>query len=127
MPYKDPEEQKAYWRSRNPGNLRRARKKYKNDPAFRERAKRYAWAYHLKHDYGLTPAEYEARLEEQNRTCLICGYTANVDATKGQQLGLDHNHTTGQLRGFLCNKSLGGFRDSPELLDKAASYLRSFQ
>ncbi|HEI0101362.1 TPA: hypothetical protein SIE44_004378 [Escherichia coli] len=37
-----------------------------------------------------------------------------------------HNHATGEVRGLLCrhcNKSLGGFKDSREILLNAAKYL----
>ena len=40
---------------------------------------------------------------------------------------LDHNHGTGQFRGFLCdscNTGLGKFKDDPDLLERAISYLR---
>lgn len=40
---------------------------------------------------------------------------------------LDHNHKTGRIRGVLCNNcnlSIGAMRDNPEVLEKAAEYLR---
>lgn len=52
--------------------------------------------------------------------CLIC---------KGfDRLGVDHNHATTATRGLLCqgcNQGLGFFRDSPELLRKAAAYVET--
>ena len=39
---------------------------------------------------------------------------------------LDHNHGTGEFRGFLCdscNTGLGKFRDDPDLLARAIDYL----
>ena len=39
---------------------------------------------------------------------------------------LDHNHGTGEFRGFLCdscNTGLGKFKDDPELLNRAINYL----
>lgn len=43
------------------------------------------------------------------------------------RLHMDHNHETGKFRGWLCkncNAMLGNSHDSPELLEKAAQYLR---
>ena len=40
---------------------------------------------------------------------------------------VDHNHTTGKIRDLLCgncNGGLGKFMDNPELLIKAADYLK---
>ena len=50
--------------------------------------------------------------------CVICGDTG--------ELVVDHDHTTGKVRGMLCNhcnRGLGHFKDSPMLLEFAAQYL----
>jgi hypothetical protein len=55
--------------------------------------------------------------EQQNGLCAICGLPEEH---------VDHDHVTGQVRGLLCagcNKGLGFFRDSPQLLRQAAEYL----
>lgn len=49
--------------------------------------------------YGLTVEEYEAKLLEQSNGCAICGRPAGR-----LHLSVDHNHTTGQVRGLLCQK-----------------------
>ena len=39
---------------------------------------------------------------------------------------LDHNHITGDFRGFLChrcNRSIGGFKDDVEILKRAIKWL----
>ena len=44
-----------------------------------------------------------------------------------KRLGIDHDHTTGQVRGLLCdscNPALGGFKDNIESLQKAIDYLK---
>jgi hypothetical protein len=40
---------------------------------------------------------------------------------------VDHNHSSGKVRGLLCNRcnrAIGMFEDSPELLLSAISYLQ---
>ena len=51
--------------------------------------------------------------------CLICG--------SSERLHIDHCHTTGVVRGLLChycNIGVGMFKDNPELLIKAVSYIK---
>jgi hypothetical protein len=82
---------------------------------------------HLKVTYGITLAYYNSMKEAQNSVCSICGLP---ETTKihGQviDLAVDHDHATGKVRALLChhcNKALGGFKDSPALLNKAIEYL----
>ena len=54
--------------------------------------------------YGLTPAGYDALLEEQHGGCALCGATdsgRNKDGSP-RRLNVDHNHETGAVRGLLC-------------------------
>lgn len=70
--------------------------------------------------YGVTVEEYNKRMAS-SVCCEICG-------TEEGKLCYDHNHNTGEFRGVLCvncNTALGGFKDSPELLSRATSYLLS--
>ena len=81
----------------------------------------------LKNKYGLTLAGYEAMLFKQDGKCAICGSTSPGPTEK--HFHIDHDHVTGQVRGLLCelcNVGLGHFGDSPERLEMAAIYLRSF-
>ena len=64
----------------------------------------------------------------QDGKCAICGKTLSLDPKyrRVNFANLDHNHTSGQLRGILCghcNRGLGLFADKPALLLKAAQYL----
>lgn len=57
---------------------------------------------------------------DQGGRCPICHKVLEDD------FHFDHDHLTGALRGLLsplCNKGLGHFSDSPELLRAAADYL----
>jgi hypothetical protein len=45
-------------------------------------------------------------------------------------LAMDHDHRTGAIRGLLCNncnRGLGRFKDSPDLLESALRYLKREQ
>ena len=57
-------------------------------------------------------------LKASTSECVICGAE--------EKLVVDHDHSTGQIRGMLCNhcnRGLGHFRDDPILLEFAAQYL----
>ena len=80
--------------------------------------------YHLKHNYNLTPQEYEEMLNNQKGCCAICGTTF---CSTGRRFSVDHCHTTGKVLGLLCNicnTLLGKAKDDIEILKKAISYLK---
>jgi len=77
----------------------------------------------LKRTYGLTADQVEQMQREQESKCAICKETF-VGSPH-----VDHDHVTGANRMLLCgdcNRGLGMFKDSPELLKTAASYLEQF-
>jgi len=78
----------------------------------------------LKYQYGITPEDYQQKVKEQDGKCYICGNEANYN---GKPLYVDHCHSSGKVRKLLCqhcNSGLGMFRDNPELLIKAADYVK---
>lgn len=78
----------------------------------------------LKHQYGLSIEEYQQMAKEQKEKCYICGNEANYN---GKPLYVDHCHNSGKVRKLLCqhcNSGLGMFKDNPELLIKAADYVK---
>lgn len=85
------------------------------------RAKGGHWReYELQRNYGIGVAEYNALLHKQGGACAICKSTP-----KGA-LAVDHCHDSGAVRGLLCtscNNGLGRFRDDPDRLLSAATYL----
>ena len=81
-------------------------------------------AYHLKATYGITPEKYDEMLAAQGGVCAIC--KSEDTKHKSDKFSIDHNHSTGEVRGLLCspcNTGLGLFGDSVDTLMGAASYL----
>jgi hypothetical protein len=75
--------------------------------------------------YGLTVEEKAHLLKACGGLCMICR-KAPSGRRGDTTLGVDHCHTTGHVRGLLCNacnNGLARFRDSPALLRSAAHYL----
>lgn len=65
-----------------------------------------------------------ALLQDPDTPCEICAAPRSVH---GKRTCLDHDHTTGRVRGLLCiqcNVLLGAAEDDPEILIAAAHYLR---
>lgn len=79
--------------------------------------------------YNITSKQYAQMVAGQNGVCGICGNpeTAIIKNTL-RQLSVDHCHETDQIRGLLCtkcNRALGMFEDSIDILASAISYLRN--
>lgn len=80
----------------------------------------------IRRQYGITLAEYDQMLRDQDNKCAICG---NEDEVEGRRLAIDHCHDSGKVRGLLCgkcNRGLGLFYDNQELLENAISYLTKY-
>ena len=85
---------------------------------------------HRKYKYGLTDEEFLATLSKQNNECAICGIELDFKSgTRKHHIGklnIDHCHTTGKVRGFLCmkcNAGLGMFNDDFKTVYRAYKYL----
>lgn len=85
------------------------------------------FGHKLKRKFGITFGEYRKLWESQEGLCLIC---LNPETREGRSwLCVDHNHTTGLIRGLLCsacNLALGSFRENPKNLKRAIWYVRRF-
>jgi hypothetical protein len=79
----------------------------------------------LKKSYKITLDDYNKMLVEQNHSCKIC--FSHQDKLK-RRLCVDHDHTTGKVRGLLCdtcNRSLGLLKDNIEVMKRAVTYLEA--
>lgn len=78
--------------------------------------------YYLRNRYGLTEEAYTELLESQECKCAIC-----KSMLRRENIDIDHNHSTGEVRGILCsrcNKMLGFAEDDIHKLEKAIEYLK---
>ncbi len=78
----------------------------------------------LRRQYGITTKEYQDIWEIQGGLCAVCKRPESEN--NGKKLAVDHNHTTGNIRGLLClacNTAIGSLKDSKELVKKAFEYL----
>ncbi len=84
----------------------------------------------LKKRFGISLEQYDNMLQSQKNVCAICKNKETLKSTgrfEIKQLSVDHCHSSLKIRGLLCslcNTSLGGFKDSIELLESAILYLR---
>jgi hypothetical protein len=84
--------------------------------------------YHLKRVYGMTEADFERMLAEQEHRCATCSVELTIDHRKPNTAHIDHCHETGRVRGILCmrcNSAVGYLRDDPALALKVAAYLQN--
>ena len=71
--------------------------------------------------YGMEPDEFIQMMKNQNGLCAIC----SEEPERG--LVVDHNHSTGIVRGLLChqcNTAIGLLKDNHIILAKATEYLK---
>ena len=91
------------------------------------KAKYYQYKADLKRLYGLSIEEYETMVQQQEGCCAICKKSSLLFSGRKKRLCVDHCHTTGKVRGLLCepcNTMLGMARDNQSVLSSAINYLR---
>lgn len=124
---------KAERHRENPGPARERTRRWREAHSERFAANQEAFAAsggkrladrksYLKRKYGMTIEQYDAMLKAQGGGCFICGRPPREDIS----LHVDHDHSTGEVRGilcFCCNNALADFQEDRLLLRKAADYL----
>ena len=98
-----------------------------SDPIFRQKHNAQSIECSRRYKFGISQEQYDQMLKDQNGACKICGKPeiAVYKSGKVKQLAVDHDHTTGEIRGLLCgtcNTAIGSL-NSVELLLKAVEYL----
>jgi hypothetical protein len=80
----------------------------------------------LKRHYGLSIEQYEAMLLSNEGRCEICRVPFDA-ARASTKCCVDHCHSSGRVRGLICsdcNVGLGFFKDDPQRLIDAVTYLQ---
>ena len=80
----------------------------------------------LERSYGITMDYYNRMLEEQNGRCAICLGDDPKSPDRVNHWYIDHCHTTGEVRGLLCNscnRGVGLLGDNVSNLERAILYL----
>lgn len=99
---------------------------------WRERNPELSKNSELRKTFGIDLLTYTNTVVDQLGVCAICGNPETVvdkRTNRLRMLAVDHNHTTGQIRGLLCmgcNQGIGNFQEDLQRLKKAVSYLESF-
>jgi hypothetical protein len=76
----------------------------------------------LKQKFGIDLEQFEQMKIAQGNACAIC----RQEPQNERELVVDHDHSTGEIRGLLCygcNSAIGHLKEDPELFLKAYEYM----
>ncbi len=109
-------------------NSKSTERRKANPDYFREYYKKNSGKYKNQYKSRILLKKYGISLKQRNDLetkqaglCAICN--------KNKKLYIDHCHSSGRIRGLLCNEcnmALGLFNDNKEAISKAIEYLESF-
>lgn len=117
-------EYKKHYREKNQEKIKKYRTEYneKNREQIRKHNKEYNFRK-FKSDANITFEQFNEMYDKQEGKCRICG---RHQTELKRRLSVDHNHTTGKIRGLLCGKCnfmLGYASDDITLLSNAIKYI----
>lgn len=116
---------RAYGRAQREKNKDKCRASCR---AWAKRNREKVYATNCFRKYGVTYEQYLALVEAQGGCCAVCGI--HKSDCNGRRLSVDHDHSTGKVRGALCprcNVGIGHFREDISAMRKAADYLERFK
>jgi Autographiviridae endonuclease VII len=79
-----------------------------------------------KKKYGISPFQFEVMLLCQGGRCQACGRQIEEDSDWSKALCVDHDHSTGKVRGLLCrpcNRGLGFLTEEIDVVIGLVEYL----
>lgn len=106
-------------------NPKLKRKQYLSNRSYQKTEKGQLCTHrnHLKRKYGITVEMYNMIFSRQGGKCAICE-TEQKDLDR--RLCVDHDHSTGKIRGLLCrfcNTGVGDFKEDVDRMFRAINYL----
>ena len=112
------------WRSKNPEKSKLSTMRWRNNNP--EKIKNYERKRNYQ-NYGISIEIFEKMLKEQNNRCKNKGCAVEMTiGKKSNSAHLDHNHTTGKVRGILCancNLALGKVKENLDILRGLEDYI----
>jgi hypothetical protein len=114
----NPEKWNSYRAKNRPKLLEQSREWFESNPEA-------YYSKHLEKNYGITVEQWKLMFESQGFACAICRTTTN---SSNQKWSTDHCHTTGKVRGILCqpcNTGIGLLKDNVDVLQQAIEYLKN--
>ena len=100
------------------GRFKDYQAEYRKRPEAQARKRELA----LAKNYKISKEECNRLLELQGNCCAIC----NNPCESGRVLSVDHDHSTGEVRGLLCikcNSAFGLLNEDPDLIMKVYEYI----
>ena len=111
-------------------HVKRSSQWKREHPAFRRKQSQVARILRLRKRYGMSASQYLDMFKSQGEKCAICGATDGRVLTHikhtAYSFAVDHNHTTGKVRGLLCaacNRSIGLLKECPRIIGSMIRYL----
>lgn len=138
-------ERAARYRRLHPEKIKeidkRSKERAKQDPERLAKLRSYQKSYREKNrddlshkererKFGITRQEYAELFHKQGGVCAICKSPETaMRLGKVKALAVDHNHSTGAVRGLLCsdcNTGIGKLKEDRKILLEAIKYLDEY-